>query len=67
MTCASKVGEFIQRLLTVGRGFDRITPQSDHAGERSALRFFVVHYQDARDGAFCFHSLSIVTSASAAC
>jgi len=50
-----KAGEFVERFLAVARGFNSITPQSDHAGKSRALRFFVVNYQDTRDGTVFFH------------
>ncbi len=55
-------GQLFQRLQSVGRGFHRVTPQRDHARQRGALRFFVVHYQDSRHGTFSFHLTIIVTA-----
>ena len=60
ITCAWKRFQLFERFLAVGGGFDVVAPQRDHAGQRRALRFFVVHHQDSR--AFRFHSPYIVTA-----
>jgi hypothetical protein len=41
-------GKFLEGVLPVGRGFNRVAPQRDHTRQRRALTLFIVHDQDAR-------------------
>ena len=50
-------GQLVEGVLTVGRRFDRIAPEGDHARQSRPLTLFVVDDQDSSRGVF---SLDIV-------